>query len=370
MHKVDILSTDIIPVYGYTRSVLMDLTREDYDFVPNFLYELIVNNHLDEIPNDFKNWLIYKDYILSIPFGLKNNFSNILEKWEFPSHILTLTIDFRFIEENSITVIIELIEHLNIKSIVLILCYNEIKNKLIAETLIKLNETKLDVIEILCNYQDNIDWTQTAKDVSKIKNIVEYKSLENNFLLCGLDNQTNFCRFTHSFKERNLFKQDITYFTVNTELYTETLAFNNYYNKRLHINLNGNLFNSLESSEISIFKSNVKNILSFKSMKLLTDFLCSENEFNHFSNATKEKCDVCKDCEFRYMCVDNRIPFSRDYENYFFKIECNYNPYICKWSHEEGYKTLEECGVITNEHEFSIDNEKIALINKDLCEDE
>ena len=80
----------------------------------------------------------------------------------------------------------------------------------------------------------------------------------------------------------------------------------------------------------------------------------------------KDETDVCKDCEFRHMCVDNRLPYERSPNEWYHKIECNYNPYIAKWEGEEGYRTLAECGVISNEEGFSIDHEKIAEINEEL----
>ena len=70
------------------------------------------------------------------------------------------------------------------------------------------------------------------------------------------------------------------------------------------------------------------------------------------------------------MCVDNRLPYKRKENEWFHKIECKYNPYIAKWEGEEGYQTLEECGVLSNEKGFSIDHEKIAKINAVLWDEE
>src|SRR5690554_2550844 len=93
-------------------------------------------------------------------------------------------------------------------------------------------------------------------------------------------------------------------------------------------------------------------------------------EFQKYWFVHKEILDVCKDCEFRHMCVDNRLPHKREENEWYHKIECNYNPYIAKWEGEEGYKSLEEGGVISNEIEFSIDHDKIAKINKELWSEE
>lgn len=81
----------------------------------------------------------------------------------------------------------------------------------------------------------------------------------------------------------------------------------------------------------------------------------------------KHLTDICCDCEFRFVCMDSRKPVkSKGSGKYYHTTECNYNPYIAKWKSEEGYRTLAECGVRSDESGFSIDHERIAEINKEL----
>jgi hypothetical protein len=63
------------------------------------------------------------------------------------------------------------------------------------------------------------------------------------------------------------------------------------------------------------------------------------------------------------MCVDNRVPIERKSNEWYNSLECNYNPYIGKWEGEEGYLSLADCGVISNEKGFIIDHEKVQKIN-------
>ena len=94
--------------------------------------------------------------------------------------------------------------------------------------------------------------------------------------------------------------------------------------------------------------------------------IINTHAFQKYWFVHKDLCDICKHCEFRHMCVDNRIPFERTKKEWYHKIECNYNPFIAKWEGESGYKTLEQCGVISNENIFFIDNDKIKQINLEL----
>lgn len=143
-----------------------------------------------------------------------------------------------------------------------------------------------------------------------------------------------------------------TNFIISTKSLIESENYNLYFNRRGFINYKMELKPFRESNTTIVLKK-----LDFENFGL--------EDFDIW-NVNKNIVDVCKDCEFRQMCVDNRLPFKRKENEWYHKIECNYNPYIAKWEGEEGYKTLEECGVISNESGFSIDHDKIAKINAEL----
>ena len=84
----------------------------------------------------------------------------------------------------------------------------------------------------------------------------------------------------------------------------------------------------------------------------------------------KDQIDVCKDCEFRYMCTDCRA-FIKDPENIYSQpAKCTYNPYICLWEGQEGYVPVEECGTYSRETGFVPDKKRIAELNKRIWGEE
>ena len=87
-------------------------------------------------------------------------------------------------------------------------------------------------------------------------------------------------------------------------------------------------------------------------------------------NASKDKIDICKDCEYRYMCYDPRVPIERKDGSWYYETECSYNPYIAKWSNEKGYKNLKNCGIISNDEGFIINKKLLDKINKEIDEKE
>ena len=91
-----------------------------------------------------------------------------------------------------------------------------------------------------------------------------------------------------------------------------------------------------------------------------------KQSFKDFWHINKDKIDVCKDCEFRYICTDCRA-FIKDPQNIYSQpAKCGYNPYICKWQGQEEYVPIEDCGTYSQETGFVPDEEKIKKLNAEI----
>jgi len=149
-------------------------------------------------------------------------------------------------------------------------------------------------------------------------------------------------------------------FFCNLKLYSESLNHNSYFNKKIFIDESGNIKNSLSSSDIY---GNINDMIDTNHFINVIN----NDSFQKYWNITKNKCDICKDCEFRHMCIDRRIPIQRNSNEWFYSTECNYNPYISLWKGENGYKNVEECGVISNKNNFILNEERIkAIVNYNI----
>jgi SPASM domain peptide maturase of grasp-with-spasm system len=110
-------------------------------------------------------------------------------------------------------------------------------------------------------------------------------------------------------------------FTINIENFTESINFNNCLNRKVAIDSNGNIKNC-GSQEESF--GNV-NELS------LTEAI-NNSRFQKLWHVRKDDIEVCKDCEFRYICTDCRI-FKNDSNDIYSKPKkCNYDPYTNTWA--------------------------------------
>lgn len=113
-------------------------------------------------------------------------------------------------------------------------------------------------------------------------------------------------------------KQD--YFSPNISMFTESHHFNNCLNRKLSIDKDGLICNCPSSPERfgNINDNTVEDILSNIS-------------FTNKWKIKKDDIEICKDCEFRYICSDCRV-FLEDPSNIYSKpLKCGYNPYTGEW---------------------------------------
>lgn len=57
--------------------------------------------------------------------------------------------------------------------------------------------------------------------------------------------------------------------------------------------------------------------------------------FQELWKIRKDDIEICKVCEFRYMCIDGRIPKRGERDRFWrHSSSCNYDPLMGKWAHE------------------------------------
>jgi SPASM domain peptide maturase of grasp-with-spasm system len=65
-------------------------------------------------------------------------------------------------------------------------------------------------------------------------------------------------------------------------------------------------------------------------------------DFRFWWGLKKDDIEVCRDCEFRYICTDCRAYLKNPKNLLSQPAKCGYNPYIGKWVGEEGFVPVEE----------------------------
>ena len=61
------------------------------------------------------------------------------------------------------------------------------------------------------------------------------------------------------------------------------------------------------------------------------NIVIQNKKFKEIWDIKKDEILICKNCEFRHVCLDCRA-FREDPENIYSKpLKCGYSPYTCKW---------------------------------------
>lgn len=341
MKKVLIWCSEIHLINGFFRSILIDCQRGDFKLVPNNFEKLKTTIHgktIEELEKilsaDEYNWLLEcysKEYILEIPEKYISNFPQISTTWEHPSHITNAVVHY----QNDFLKILDFLKTILCHSVHIIF---ENEQDFIG-FITSLYDSDLRSIEVSIH-------SQQSKDFDINTYFKKYPIIKNFTVIKNVKNRNNFDGFLPTFGN-------------NFDIYKESQLHNVYFNRKIYITRDLEIKNAIET------KSTFGNIEDVNIFELLNN-----QDFKKYWSSNKSDTDICKDCEFRNICLDNRVPIHRKINEWYHESECQYNPYIAKWQGEEGYKSLNECGVFSNENGFQIDHQKINEINKHLWEDE
>lgn len=112
---------------------------------------------------------------------------------------------------------------------------------------------------------------------------------------------------------------DPNYFHVDIRQYMESQNFNTYFNEKLVIDSSDNILVNVNDDIIGHLNNvDLEDLVNSKAFKSL-------------AQVNKDSIEVCKDCEYRYMCNDSRTPryLNGKWE---YDEQCYYNPYSGEWN--------------------------------------
>lgn len=336
---------------GYNRSCIYDLPRADYQFVPNDIAAFIRKfdgqpiecvNTFNDIEKEWFNEFLSKEFVFPVHISLKDCFTPLDLTWDHPSRIVNAIV---YDSSLHLEKVFQFLDDVYCKQLVII-C--EQKNR-VKEILVQhFSITNFQRINfVILEPIDSLFITELKEDFTIIGNIVTHNNenlnAPNSPSISLLDNAP--------------------FMNIGIELYTESQHFHPYFNRKVCIDKEGNIKNSVETT-ISFGKiTELESVIDFNE-------IIEREDFKKLGNVSKKHIDVCKDCELKHMCVDNRIPIHRANNEWYHSTECNYNPYIGKWKDEEGYQSLSELNITSNETCFHLDSTLITEINKQLWADD
>lgn len=322
-------------VRGYNRSVICDLQRFSYRFIPNELADLLIRFKglsVESIQAEYDH--LYDDIIQENFDLLKTSeivfytthpewFPDMSLEWHDPSPLTNAIIDVIQIDSmdfgNLWTQLSDLgCEHIQIR-IFGVVGLHELETALAL-----IGTQRVTAVEILFPYIPNIS-EQYLVDVvfrqPRISALLIHSAPETRLVYESETNMGTIYFLEETLSDNSHCGQIFqNLFTVNITNFTESHHHNSCLNRKISIDTEGNIKNCPSMSQ------------SFGNIRDTTLQQALEHpDFKKYWNVTKDQIEVCKDCEFRYICTDCRAYIENPQDMYSKPLKCGYNPYTCEW---------------------------------------
>ncbi|ETN96133.1 grasp-with-spasm system SPASM domain peptide maturase [Zhouia amylolytica] len=356
-------------IKGYNRGIILDFMRNDFVYVPNSLIDFV-----DQFNNSHIKQKVYEQYESYISFLLQKEFIFFCSKdeidllpetsddWDYPSLISNGFIEITNETTNNVKKEVSYLEGVGCDHFVFY-SFEEVDSDIV-ENIMKLLEGELiSSINFFLQYKSSNSkfLVELADKYSNIQNIILFGANENIFLKKGKYRMGYVVKSTSNL-DFDYGEIDFSLFNINITHFTESLNHNVYFNRKCTIEKDGTIKNAPNLRESFGNINYVENIDDFRN-------IIGSKDFQKYWYSCKDQCEICKVCEYRNMCTDNRIPSQKLDGTWFYGSECNYNPYISKWRGEEGFVSVFDLGVLDQNLDFVENTGLIESINHKLWED-
>ena len=335
--KIFILFANCIPVDGFKRSVICDLQVQKYRYIPNIVFEILtehceknirqiktiyLNEHNSEI-DEYFGVLIEEGFGFLSDKSKQTNFPRLNMEWNSSELINNAIVDVSDVSRHNYHKIITELNSLSCKHLE-IRFFNEIDIDEIDKILFHTENTAFRSIHLIIKYHSqltNEKLHNLIRKYGRVLDVIIHSSPEDE----TFPNERKYQNIKYSktiITDQNCCgKISVNNFHVNMDSFTESLAFNSCLNKKISIDEYGEIKNcpSMKKSFGSINNTSLNNALE-------------HIEFKRYWAITKDQIEVCKACEYRYICSDCRAHI-QDKNNINSKpINCKYNPYEATWN--------------------------------------
>ncbi|WP_417197753.1 grasp-with-spasm system SPASM domain peptide maturase [Bizionia sp.] len=332
-----VLFANCIPVKGNKRSVICDLHRQELKLIPNNLFDILTqykNSRIDEIKRNYDNKFNetideYFNFLLENELGfytnLPHSFPELNLKWNSPALITNAILDIDFNSNYNLENVFTELDKLTCKHIQLRF-FSSISFCKLKKILSILNKEDYCIIsvDLILKFTDDLTIESLNKlilDMPRITSLIIYKSTDNVHVKPVRSSLNHFIYTTESIKNHKFCGiVNGNYFSINIKNFTESQKYNSCLNRKISIDTEGNIKNC---PSVSQSFGNIKDTSLQKALE--------HKDFKKYWNITKDQIDVCKDCEFRYICTDCRAYTENPEDHYSKPLKCGYNPYTNVW---------------------------------------
>jgi SPASM domain peptide maturase of grasp-with-spasm system len=322
---------------GKNRSCLYDFERGVFCSVPNYLYNIIINNHnvdYDYLISEYgkRNSDIIVKYLSALEkekfiftSNTKNNslYGKINLETDIPYDINCIIIDITKAEQ-----LPEILDNIDVSSETIQLrIFDTIPHNQLEYIINVIQSLHFNSLEVIFNYSTLSD----IEDYISIYNIYSYISrliimnyndnisINNNGII--LNSQK-----LYSKKQCGIINENL--FTPNIHTYLHSKKFNTCLYKKISIDNEGYIKNCPSMVE---YYGNIRNDSISKVLKT--------TGINKYWYLRKDSIETCKECEYRDICTDCRAYLCNPDNIKSKPLKCGYNPNKCVW---DNWKDLTE----------------------------
>lgn len=329
-----------IPVRGASRSIICDLQRGTYKLIPNGLYEILTvyrnksireikavcGSEYDDIIDEYFRFLEENEFGLWFD-QLDEGFIDIDLRWSRPEMITNAILDFNEYTLYDTQSVFSQLDDLGCKAVQMRF-FSDHSIRGIKDILDCTKSGKLRGIELIIKSNHEIASIENLKSLAllfpRIKYILVHSADEENEVF--VDATQVSIVYTRQVVNSAMHCGQISpyYFVSNIETFTEGQQFNSCLNRKISVDVEGNIKNcpSMEHDYGNV------------SQTALAAALMQKN-FKKYWNINKDQIKVCKDCEFRYICTDCRAFIQNENDLYSKPSKCLYDPYAATWRNQE-----------------------------------
>lgn len=331
MEKHFLLFSNCVITKGVQRAIIADLQNDRYTFVPNSFADII--NALKDCPinvfctqnNISEPELIDQlDKLESSGLGHYTDevdlFPEINTDFKAPYLIQDCIIELSELAVQHSEKIIRELAVLGCQSLEL-RCYDEFDPFKIQQILDNIILSRIRNVEIYVKYDPKISKAYFYKFLSNY-HIVTCLTVHSCPLKVIPEAGGNRLRFIENSLSSNKCCGKISkdLFKINLHFYLESLKHNTCLNRKISIDLDGNIKNcpSHSSAYGKIPDTSLTAVVASAEFKKLWDI-------------TKESIKICQQCEFRNICSDCRVFLEDENDIYSKPLKCGYNPLTGEW---------------------------------------
>ncbi len=325
-------------VKGASRSLVCDLQRQASDFIPNDLVAVleeinskkpleevfeIYGEENKEVIQEYLDYMDEKEYGFYCEEDEFDLFPELNKEFLVPAHITNTVLELK--RENIVWLkdLVPQIENLGCKDVGMVF-YEELTEDDFNQIFEYFVDTRIKSFEITSKYYQTVNdefLKNLNQKLNQLTKLIFFSAPEDKTAFW--DNKILFDR-VFTTKEITSFKScgvvDTKYFNTNLPKVLEAINHNSCLNMKMAIDKNGEIRNCPSMPE------------SFGNIRDTTlEEALNKPGFKKYWNVTKDQIEVCKDCEFRYICTDCRA-FKENPDDDFSKpLKCGYNPYTTEW---------------------------------------